>query len=104
MPLLLSLQRGGILAAAGLGPLTQMISNSDFFGTLPFSPHPYLFFNSDCQTFTFVGFYVDANSGNILEPGSRNVLQEKAMSKDLIAGLAMNKVPLTEEFDTKLTR
>lgn len=73
---------------------------------LYFSPHPYLFFNSDHATFTFLGFYVDANNGNLLEPGTNRVLpgQRNVISKELLRGLQLNHVPLLEDFDGILSR
>ncbi len=69
-----------------------------------FSPHPYIFFNSDRETFTFLGFYVHRTHGHIIDPTTGDVLQENAMPVALLNELRENGAPLSEEFDSKLTR
>ncbi|XP_052238404.1 E3 ubiquitin-protein ligase rnf213-alpha-like [Dreissena polymorpha] len=63
------------------------------------SPHPYLFFNSDHQTFTFLGFYIEKGSGNMIDRTSGNVLEKAIMPKNLHTALTRNRVPLQENFD-----
>ncbi|XP_053396356.1 E3 ubiquitin-protein ligase rnf213-alpha-like [Mercenaria mercenaria] len=64
------------------------------------SPHPYLFFNSDRETFTFLGFFIDQDTGNLVDLQTRTVLEEGIMSPDLYKILVENKAPLQEDFDS----
>ncbi|XP_060599995.1 E3 ubiquitin-protein ligase RNF213-like [Ruditapes philippinarum] len=63
------------------------------------SPHPYLFFNSDRETFTFLGFYIDKDTGNLVDKQTETVLEEAIMHQNLYKGLIRNKAPLHEDFD-----
>ena len=65
-----------------------------------FSPHPYLFFNSDKFTFTFLGFNIDRGTGNLVDHQTRNVLETGIMKQPLYDALIRNKVPLNENFDS----
>ena len=65
--------------------------------------HPYLFFNEDNMTMTFLNFSVDSN-GNLLSPkNSRNILVQGLLSRPLLKGLKLQRVSLNQDFD-KLTR
>ena len=48
--------------------------------------HPYLFFNQDHETLTFLGFNVDAN-GNLLDPDTRAIIQPGMMTSNLYQDL-----------------
>ncbi|CAH1233988.1 RNF213 [Branchiostoma lanceolatum] len=61
-------------------------------------PHPYLFFNSDHHTMTFLGFHVDTK-GNIRDPTNNSVLQQNVMGKPLQRGLVLQGVDLQLNFD-----
>ncbi|KAL3881536.1 hypothetical protein ACJMK2_027968, partial [Sinanodonta woodiana] len=63
------------------------------------SPHPYLFFNPDGHTMTFVGFNIDRNTGNLVDHQTRRVLENDIMSAKLYKGLEKNGVPIQEDFD-----
>ncbi|XP_070190023.1 E3 ubiquitin-protein ligase rnf213-alpha-like [Littorina saxatilis] len=63
------------------------------------SPHPYIFFNPDGHSMTFLGFSIDAASGNLVDQQTGKVLEQGIMSKQLFKALALNRVPLTENFD-----
>ncbi|XP_052224866.1 E3 ubiquitin-protein ligase rnf213-alpha-like [Dreissena polymorpha] len=67
------------------------------------SPHPYLFFNADHNSFTFLGFFIDENTGNLMDMQTKDVLETGIMDMHLYRALQDNKVPLKENFD-KLTR
>ena len=51
-----------------------------------FSPHPYLFFNQDHITMTFLGFYINS-AGDLVDPQTRTTLEKGLMSKQLLTGL-----------------
>lgn len=60
------------------------------------SPHPYLFFNKDGHSFTFVGFRIDGNTGHLLDVFGR-VLEQRTMSTQLLTALNANFVDLSED-------
>ena len=64
-----------------------------------FSPHPYVFFNYDGQTMTFLGFNVDRQTGDIQDPRNQMVLEQGVMPRALQDGLIRNRVALNENFD-----
>ncbi|XP_052243455.1 E3 ubiquitin-protein ligase RNF213-like [Dreissena polymorpha] len=63
------------------------------------SPHPYLFFNSDHFTFTFLGFFIDKTTGNLIDLQTSHVLEQAIMAPNLYDALVRNRVPLQENFD-----
>ena len=65
----------------------------------PHSPHPYLFFNADGHSFTFMGFIINPVNGDILEPATYRILAAQVMPKVLQDALVRNMVNLREEFD-----
>lgn len=64
-----------------------------------FSPHPYLFFNTDGFTFTFLGFNIDRTTGNLIDLQTKQILEKEIMTKNLFDALIRNKVDLQENFD-----
>ena len=48
--------------------------------------HPYLFFNQDHVTLTFLGFNVDSR-GNLYDPDTKNIIQPGIMTRDLYQDL-----------------
>lgn len=63
------------------------------------SAHPYLFFNPDQNTITFIGFNIDRCSRNLVDQQTRMILERNIMSKQLWGALRENNVPLQENFD-----
>lgn len=68
--------------------------------------HPYIFFNADRSSMSFLGFNVKIcprrNTLNAVEPHSPKVLIEDVMSKELFDGLERQRICLTEDFDQLL--
>ena len=62
------------------------------------SPHPYLFFNQDHNTLTFLGFYIDSN-GDLVDPGTGETLEQGLLSKPLRNGLQAQGVDFTTDTD-----
>ena len=58
------------------------------------SPHPYIFFNNDRATITFVGFVIQllGQYGDLLNPYNSQVLEKSIITKQLFEGLQTNKV------------
>ena len=63
------------------------------------SYHPYLFFNEDGISITFVGFNVTPN-GDIIDPINNRVIEAGAMKKQMHTGLRANGVKLSENYQT----
>ena len=63
--------------------VTQPLGNFCFFF---YSFHPYLFFNQDHTTLTFLGFNVDAN-GNLYDPDTNNIIKRSIMNNNLYQDL-----------------
>ncbi|XP_029311958.1 LOW QUALITY PROTEIN: E3 ubiquitin-protein ligase rnf213-beta [Cottoperca gobio] len=65
--------------------------------------HPYIFFNADRSSMSFLGFNVQEcqrqNTLNAVDPRSRNVLIENVMSQKLFQDLERQRICLTEDFD-----
>ncbi|XP_051273053.1 E3 ubiquitin-protein ligase rnf213-beta isoform X1 [Dicentrarchus labrax] len=63
--------------------------------------HPYIFFNADRSSMSFLGFNVKKwrNTLNAVDPLSLTVLIENVMSEKLFQGLERQRISLTEDFD-----
>ncbi|KAJ7339383.1 hypothetical protein OS493_005778 [Desmophyllum pertusum] len=55
------------------------------------SPHPYLFFNQDHITMTFLGFYINS-VGDLVDPQNGHILEKGLMSKPMRNGLEAQRV------------
>ena len=63
------------------------------------SSHPYIFFNPDGHTMTFLGFCVDGRTTNLLNSDDTSiVIEERIMPKNLFLHLQDNGVNLNEKF------
>lgn len=67
------------------------------------SAHPYLFFNPDQHTMTFIGFNINRIDGNLVDQQTGQVLEKNIISNQLWVALQRNGVPLQENFNV-LTR
>ncbi|XP_045924674.1 E3 ubiquitin-protein ligase rnf213-beta [Micropterus dolomieu] len=69
--------------------------------------HPYIFFNADRSSMSFLGFNVQTcqrrKTLSAVDPHSNRVLIENVMSEELFQGLERQGISLTEDFD-KLPR
>ncbi|XP_042252605.1 E3 ubiquitin-protein ligase rnf213-beta [Thunnus maccoyii] len=65
--------------------------------------HPYIFFNADRFSMSFLGFNVKRggrrNTLNAVDPHSPRILIEDVMSQELFQGLERNRISLIEDFD-----
>ncbi|XP_026171361.1 E3 ubiquitin-protein ligase rnf213-beta isoform X2 [Mastacembelus armatus] len=65
--------------------------------------HPYIFFNADRFSMSFLGFHVKTcprgNTLNAVDPHNNRVLIPDVMSQNLLQGLERQKISLTEDFD-----
>ena len=69
-----------------------------FFPLMSHSSHPYLFFNQDGMSFTFVGFVVTVN-GDLRDPAHPGVILEKGiMTQQLYTGLKAQRVNFNEDY------
>ncbi|XP_078327262.1 E3 ubiquitin-protein ligase rnf213-alpha-like isoform X2 [Crassostrea virginica] len=63
------------------------------------SAHPYLFFNPDHHTLTFIGFNIDKQTRNLVDRQTNRILERNIMTPVLWNALVANRVPLQENFD-----
>ena len=61
------------------------------------SYHPYLFFNQDKTSITFVGFNAKPN-GDLLDPVRNKLIEPASLSRQLYSGLEQNGVNLSENY------
>ncbi|XP_039566699.1 E3 ubiquitin-protein ligase RNF213-like [Passer montanus] len=68
-------------------------------------PHPYLFFNGDRTSMTFIGFHFHRTRNHIdaINPLNGNVIKKNIMTAQLYQGLLLQGVPFNVPFD-QLTR
>ncbi|XP_077980160.1 E3 ubiquitin-protein ligase rnf213-alpha-like [Glandiceps talaboti] len=62
------------------------------------SPHPYIFFNHDHVSMTFLGFHIDDN-GSLIDHVTHTVIEQNLMTTELRTGLELQKVNLSASFD-----
>lgn len=62
-----------------------------------YSPHPYIFFNQDGVTITFVGFTVTEN-GDLINPVDKKQIECSIMTKRLYLGLQSNGVNFKDDY------
>ncbi|XP_014912893.1 E3 ubiquitin-protein ligase RNF213 isoform X2 [Poecilia latipinna] len=65
-------------------------------------PHPYIFFNDDHVSITFIGFHLQPNDQNFvdaIEPTSGRVIRRNVMTRALYEGLQLQRVPFNIDFD-----
>ncbi|XP_062264891.1 E3 ubiquitin-protein ligase rnf213-alpha [Platichthys flesus] len=66
-------------------------------------PHPYIFFNDDHVSMTFIGFHLQLNNQNsvdAIDPTSKRVIKANVMTKVLYDGLNLQRVPFNINFDS----
>ncbi|KAM6403591.1 E3 ubiquitin-protein ligase RNF213-like [Rhynochetos jubatus] len=65
-------------------------------------PHPYLFFNEDRVSMTFMGFHFQCNSSHgvdAVNPLNGNIIKRNVMTLQLYEGLLLQGVPFNVPFD-----
>ncbi|XP_077086723.1 E3 ubiquitin-protein ligase rnf213-alpha [Siphateles boraxobius] len=65
-------------------------------------PHPYIFFNDDHESMTFIGFHLQPNAQNgidAIDPSTKRVIKQNIMTKELYEGLKLQRVPFNIDFD-----
>ncbi|XP_073901038.1 E3 ubiquitin-protein ligase RNF213 isoform X4 [Castor canadensis] len=65
-------------------------------------PHPYVFFNGDHMTMTFIGFYLRPNNHGYVDAINHlngEVIKGNVMTKELYEGLLLQRVPFNIDFD-----
>ena len=72
------------------------------------SSHPYIFFNDDRISITFVGFRVTQN-GDLISPENMTLIEPGIMKPQLYTGLKQNRVNFDEDYhgwskDTMITK
>ncbi|XP_026134867.1 E3 ubiquitin-protein ligase rnf213-alpha-like isoform X3 [Carassius auratus] len=65
-------------------------------------PHPYIFFNDDHESMTFIGFHLQPNGQNgidAIDPSTKRVIKPNIMTKELYEGLKLQRVPFNIDYD-----
>ncbi|KAM4037716.1 E3 ubiquitin-protein ligase RNF213 isoform 1-T2 [Anomaloglossus baeobatrachus] len=68
--------------------------------------HPYIFFNNDRISMTFIGFHLQPNNAggvDAVNPKDNTVIKQNVMTMQLYTGLTLQRVPFNIDFD-KLPR
>ncbi|KAM4843304.1 E3 ubiquitin-protein ligase RNF213 [Thomomys bottae] len=66
-------------------------------------PHPYVFFNGDRLTMTFIGFHLQPKSNGFVDAinhRSGQVIKSDVMTTQLYQGLLLQRVPFNVDFDS----
>uniref|UniRef100_A0A3B4X7H2 RING-type E3 ubiquitin transferase n=1 Tax=Seriola lalandi dorsalis TaxID=1841481 RepID=A0A3B4X7H2_SERLL len=65
-------------------------------------PHPYIFFNDDHTSMTFIGFHLKLNAQNgvdAINPLTEEVIKKNIMTQELYTALRLQRVPFNRDFD-----
>ncbi|CAI5684999.1 unnamed protein product [Oreochromis niloticus] len=65
-------------------------------------PHPYIFFNDDHMSMTFIGFHLRPNGQegfDAVNPLTEEVIKKNIMTRQLYNGLKLQRVPFNADFD-----
>ncbi|XP_043084874.1 E3 ubiquitin-protein ligase rnf213-alpha-like isoform X2 [Puntigrus tetrazona] len=65
-------------------------------------PHPYIFFNDDHVSMTFIGFHLQPNAQKMIDaidPLTKRVIKQNIMTTELYEGLKLQRVPFNIDFD-----
>ncbi|XP_041100244.1 E3 ubiquitin-protein ligase rnf213-alpha-like, partial [Polyodon spathula] len=64
-------------------------------------PHPYIFFNDDHISMTFIGFHlqVNGNAVDAIDPSTGRIIKKNIMTPQLYEGLRLQRVPFNINFD-----
>ena len=62
------------------------------------SPSPYIFFNEDRTSITFVGFKVDKITGNLINPADGNIIERAIINVHLLSKLELKGVNFSEDY------
>lgn len=65
-------------------------------------PHPYIFFNDDHESMTFIGFHLQLNEQNYVDavhPSTQAVIKKNVMTRVLYENLKLQGVPFNIDFD-----
>ncbi|XP_068134511.1 LOW QUALITY PROTEIN: E3 ubiquitin-protein ligase RNF213-like [Hyperolius riggenbachi] len=65
-------------------------------------PHPYIFFNDDHVSMTFIGFHLQPNNAggvDAINPRDNSIIRQNIMTVQLYEGLRLQRVPFNIDFD-----
>lgn len=87
----------------GLGQSEELLTLLTIRKRWEMEPHPYIFFNADHSSMSFLGFNIQPcqrrNTLNAVDPSSKKVLIQNVMPQKLYEGLNRQRICLTENFD-----
>ena len=80
---------------------TRLLTINHFI-TFPFycyySFHPYIFFNRDHISMTFLGFKITPD-GHLVDPKTNGVIEQQLLTKELRNGLVLQSVNFDEDYN-----
>ena len=74
-----------------------MIDTFSYIQMFQFSSHPYLFFNQDGYTMTFMGLWVD-KAGNLIDFRTKEIIAKNFLDKRLRRKLQKNLISFDEDY------
>ena len=75
-------------------------ANNSKSDKLFYSPHPYIFFNHDRDSMTFLGFRLNPN-GDLLDPANNTVLERRLMNPTLRGQLNAQGVNFDTDYEKR---
>ena len=66
---------------------------------LCYSFHPYIFFNQDHESVTFLGFNITPD-GNLVNPKTNTIMERQLLTKELQNRLVMQRIDFNEDYNT----
>ena len=60
--------------------------------------HPYIFFNQDHDSVTFLGFKITPD-GNLVDPKTNDIIEEQLLTRELRNGLMAQGVNFDEDYN-----
>ena len=60
--------------------------------------HPYIFFNHDHVSVTFLGFKITSD-GNLVDPKTNAIMEKQLLTKELRNGLVLQRVNFEEDYN-----
>ena len=67
-----------------------------YFKIFHCSFHPYIFFNKDHDSLTFIGFNVN-DKGDLIDPATKRIIRRRLFTHRLLQGLTAQKVTFNSD-------
>ena len=67
-----------------------------YYCAFVYSYHPYIFFNKDHNSMTFIGFNVTSN-GTLIDPVTKKPIYQDLLTRELLKGLKAQRLTFTDD-------